>query len=191
MASIIRSIAYKNFYNFYGDFSANTYEFTEGLNIINADNGMGKSKMYNGILWILKDMVYDSDTREMDGVVHAALKILSQKAKREEFKPETAVRIIFDDERFRYTITKSIKYTRINASANPDDDEAWTVGMPLLEVKKDDLIGHTSSIVYDRDLQDEIIQERLLSRTLQTYSLLQGEAIDNIVDLSNLDNLKI
>ena len=74
MASVIKSIAFKNFYNFYGDFENNTFTFSEGLNIINADNGMGKSKMYNGFLWIIKDMVYDSDLREPDGVVHSAIK---------------------------------------------------------------------------------------------------------------------
>lgn len=35
MASIINSIAFKNFYNFYGDYSDNRYDFKEGLNIIN------------------------------------------------------------------------------------------------------------------------------------------------------------
>ena len=78
MASVIKSIAFKNFYNFYGDFENNTFTFSEGLNIINADNGMGKSKMYNGFLWIIKDMVYDSDLREPDGVVHSAIKIRSE-----------------------------------------------------------------------------------------------------------------
>lgn len=37
MASIINSIAFKNFYNFYGDYSDNRYDFKEGLNIINAE----------------------------------------------------------------------------------------------------------------------------------------------------------
>ena len=54
MATIIRSISFKNFYNYSGEYEHNTYEFTEGINIVNADNGMGKSKLYNGILWILK-----------------------------------------------------------------------------------------------------------------------------------------
>ena len=49
MASIINSIAFKNFYNFYGDYSDNRYDFKEGLNIINADNGMGN------VQWISLD----------------------------------------------------------------------------------------------------------------------------------------
>jgi hypothetical protein len=38
----------------------NTYRFKEGINIVNADNNMGKSKFYSTIRWILKDEVYDS-----------------------------------------------------------------------------------------------------------------------------------
>ena len=71
MASIINYNSFKNFYNFYGDYSDNRYDFKEGLNIINADNGMGKSKMFNGFLWILQDMVYDSDTRRKETVANA------------------------------------------------------------------------------------------------------------------------
>ena len=44
MGTIIKSIAFENFYNYYGSFEDNTYEFTEGINIINADNNLGKSK---------------------------------------------------------------------------------------------------------------------------------------------------
>lgn len=44
---------------------------------------MGKSKMFNGFLWILQDMVYDSDTRRKETVVNAAMKMLSEKAKLE------------------------------------------------------------------------------------------------------------
>ena len=58
MASIINSISFKNFFNYYGEYDENTtYEFKEGINIIVADNGAGKSKLFNSLLWIFKDKV--------------------------------------------------------------------------------------------------------------------------------------
>ena len=50
MATIIRSVAFQNFYNYYGSFEHNQYDFTTGVNIVNADNNMGKSKFYNGFM---------------------------------------------------------------------------------------------------------------------------------------------
>ena len=57
MGTFIKSIAFQNFYNYYGDFKENIYTFKEGINIINADNNMGKSKFYNGFLWLLQDVI--------------------------------------------------------------------------------------------------------------------------------------
>ena len=64
MGTLIKSISFQNFYNYYGSYEDNTYTFKEGINIINADNNMGKSKFYNGFLWILRDEVYDSDEKK-------------------------------------------------------------------------------------------------------------------------------
>ena len=183
MASIINSIAFKNFYNFYGDFSDNWYNFTEGLNIINADNGMGKSKMYNGFLWILQDLVYDSDSRRKEAVTSAAMKMLSEKAKSES-GTECGVQIVFDDDTNQYTITKSIKFTKTY-----NTEEPWKTSPMVTDVKVENLITHNTSIVYDINHQNEIIKERLISPAMLSYSLLQGEAIDDIVDLSNSKNL--
>lgn len=188
MASIIRSIAFKNFYNFYGDYEDNTYEFNEGLNIINADNGMGKSKLFNGILWILQDQVYDSDDRQKYGVMHAALKILSKKAK-SEMSPEAGVKIVYEDQDNRYTVTKELRFKRKSATSNPEDADSWNLGNMYVEVKKRDLVKQTDTVVYDTAKQEEIIKDRLVSRELLTYSLLQGEAIDDIVNLSNSSKL--
>ena len=68
MGTIIKSIAFQNFYNYYGGLQDNKFCFTSGINIISADNNMGKSKFYNGILWILKDQVYDSDDKKFKPV---------------------------------------------------------------------------------------------------------------------------
>ena len=65
MGTIIRSISFCNFYNYYGSYEDNTYTFTEGINIINADNNMGKSKFYNGFLWVLGVLVFDSGLKNI------------------------------------------------------------------------------------------------------------------------------
>ena len=58
MSTVIRSISFKNFYNYSGDYKNNTYEFSEGINVVNADNGMGKSKLFNGFFFILRDKAF-------------------------------------------------------------------------------------------------------------------------------------
>lgn len=184
MASIIKSIAFQNFYNFYGGFEDNHFLFKEGLNIINADNGMGKSKMYNGFLWIIKDFVYDSDERTFESVEQAAIKMASEKAKAEKDVVDFGVRLVFEDEVNQYSITKSIKLTRDNSSL-----EGWRVSSQQTDVTETNSITHNSAVIYDVSKKEMIIKDRLLAPAMQSYSLLQGEAIDNIVDLSNSSNL--
>lgn len=95
MGTIIKSISFHNFYNYYGSYEDNTYTFTEGINIINADNNMGKSKFYNGFLWILRDEVYDSDEKKIMPVDESYYKMISGKARREYNELTIGVRIVF------------------------------------------------------------------------------------------------
>ena len=80
------------------------------------------------------------------------------------------------------SITKTIKLTKDYAS------NGWLASNPKTEVLEVDGLTHNSNVVYDLQQQD-VIKQRLLSPSMQPYSLLQGEAIDNIVDLSNSNNL--
>lgn len=189
MATVIRSIAFNNFYNYYGDYSINQYNFKEGLNIVNADNGMGKSKLFNGILWILKDEVYDSDRRITTSIKNTPLKVLSDKAKLENTATKSGVKIIFDEGKFRYTVEKSFSFTKKRGDASTSNPEDWKIGEMRIDVSKTELISNKTSIVYEIDEQKDIIQNKLISPAMQSYALLQGEAIDDIVDLSNSSKL--
>lgn len=178
MATIIKSIALKNFYNYYGDFEQNCYEFTEGLNIINADNNLGKSKFYNGVLWILKDEVYDSDLNLSLSVQESLLKMASDKAKAEKDIFETAVRMIVRQDAKEYTIIKSVTYRK-----NEDDWEPGKVEMSVTETEEDRTIP-----IYDSSRQKDIIH-KIIPTELLNYVLLQGESLERLVDSSSAGGL--
>ncbi len=188
MSTIIKSISFHNFYNFYGSYDINKYRFTQGVNIINADNGMGKSKIYNGILWLLCNQLYDSDKRAKVSITDSPLKMLSDKAKIEHDSSECGVQIIFEDEKYIYTVTKSIAYTKKRHNASTSNSDDWSISSPKTEVKEQNKINGNTRPVYDIDEQKTIVN-RIIDPSLQTYALLQGEAIDNIVDLSNSTRL--
>lgn len=173
MGTIIKSIAFENFYNYYGSFEDNTYEFTEGINIINADNNLGKSKFYNGFLWILKDEVYDSDEKRLCGVKDSYIKMLSNKARRESNPVEMGVRVVYENGGILYTITKTVMF---------DGDTA----KPYCEVIKTDSNGDLP--IPDLDDQKEAIR-RMIPADMERYALLQGESMERLVDLSTLTGL--
>ena len=186
MATIIRSISFKNFYNYSGEYEHNTYEFAEGINIVNADNGMGKSKLYNGILWILKNKVYDSDTRQPIDIMSCPLKVLSDKAKgSDDMSLESGVKLVYEDDSYQYTIEKTIAFTKTTQNARFNNTRDWVIGDVSALVTKC-AIDSTSRpiIIYNIEEQNAIIKN-LIVPAMQPYALLQGEAIDNIVDLSN------
>lgn len=189
MATIIRSIAFKNFYNFYGEYEQNSYKFSEGLNIINADNGAGKSKIYNGFLWVIKGQVYDSDIRAIVKDDYEPLKLLSDKAKLENNEVETGVRIVFDNNGERYTVEKRIRYTKRIPNASTSNSDDWDISNAWVDVVCMNLASHDSHSIYDERDKEDILQNRLISPEMQSYALLQGEAIDEIVDLSNAKQL--
>ena len=112
MATIIKSVSFQNFYNYYGSFSENTYRFKEGVNIVNADNNMGKSKFYNGILWILKDTVYDSDLKRIVNAASSFQKMASGKAILEEPNFEMGVNIIFVEWGNKYSVSKIVQFKK-------------------------------------------------------------------------------
>ena len=190
MSTIIKSISFKNFYNYSGDYDRNTYVFTKGINIVNADNGMGKSKLYNGFLWILKNKVYDSDTRQPVDIMSSPLKVLSDQAKgSDEVTLETGVRLVYEDDHYQYSIEKTISFTRTTPNASFNNTREWRIGDIVTLVTKSSLNALSRPIiVYEVSEKDAIIRN-LIVPAMQPYALLQGEAIDNIVDLSNSTTL--
>ena len=177
MGTLIKSIAFENFYNYYGSYKDNLYEFTEGINIINADNNMGKSKFYNGFLWLLKDKVYDSDDKKFWDASASYERMASAKAKREEDSFVMGVRIIYKNDGFTYTVEKCVRFEK--------EEFIWKT-IPTLVVSRLDENGDLP--ILDVNEQQEIIR-RLIPVDMEKYAMLQGESMETIVDLSTKDGL--
>ena len=190
MASIIKSIAFKNFFNYYGDFDNTTYHFEEGVNIIVADNGAGKSKFFNAFLWLFYDQVLDSDDKQKKNVKDFAVKIISDKAKNETSIGEsvqTGIRLEYSTGRYNYQITKSFTATRISEKIT--DFDSWQITINDLEVDKTDHILPKYKPVYDAEEKQKVISQ-LIVPTLRQYSFFQGEEVDKMIDFSKKSSIE-
>lgn len=177
MATIIKSVCFQNFYNYYGSFDYNTYNFKEGINIVNADNNMGKSKFYNGILWILKDTVYDSDLKRMVSASSSFLKMASGKALNEETKFDVGVKIVFIENSDKYSVSKIVQFRK--------EDDSWITNEKLDILQT---IDNQDIPVFDIVDKERIIK-KIIPAELMNYALLQGESMEELVDLSSHNGL--
>lgn len=178
MGTLIKSISFQNFYNYYGSYEENTYTFREGINIINADNNMGKSKFYNGFLWILRDEVYDSDEKKIYSVSASCFKMMSAKARYESAEFEMGVRIIYENDGITYNVCKSVTCKKL------DGDWDYQERADVMKTE-----GNSDLPLLDKDEKLAAIR-RLIPAEMEKYSLLQGESMERLVDLSTLDGLE-
>ena len=190
MASIINSISFKNFFNYYGDFEDTRYDFEEGVNIVVADNGAGKSKFFNAFLWLFYDQVLDSDDKIKKGIKDIAVKIISDKAKNETAigdNVETGIQIEYSTGRWKYQITKSFTATRIRENITSFD--SWQVILNDIEVNQTDHILPKYKPVYDAEEKSNIIKQLILPN-LRQYSFFQGEEVDSIIDFGKKSSIE-
>lgn len=190
MASIINSISFKNFFNYYGDFEETRYDFDEGVNIIVADNGAGKSKFFNAFLWLFYDQILDSDDKIKKGIKDVAVKIISDKAKNETpigNSVETGIQIEYSTGRWKYQITKSFTATRIRENITSFD--SWQIIINDIEVNQTDHVLPKYKPVYDADEKNNIIKKLILPN-LRQYSFFQGEEVDSMIDFGKKSSIE-
>ena len=191
MASIINSISFNNFYNYYGSFEDNRYELKQGINIIVADNGAGKSKFFNAFLWLFDDQVLDSEDKIRKNIKDVYTRIISDKAKKETAVRRTVTCAIQVEYTFgtrnKYQITKSFTLTKL--SEDLSDPNSWQFFINPTEINKTDLVLTKYKPVYDEDEKRKII-DRLIDTNFRKYSFFQGEEVDDIIDFSEKSSIE-
>lgn len=178
MATVIKSVSFQNFYNYFGEFDDNTYFFKEGINIVNADNNMGKSKFFNGILWILKDIVVDSDRRNKEVLAESSFhKMASGKAMNLGDDFDMGVKIVFINNGDKYSVSKVVQFNK--------DGLKWKTN-ELLDIIE--TINNRDIPVLDLYEKKQVIK-KIIPTELMNYALLQGESMETLVDLSSHNGL--
>jgi DNA sulfur modification protein DndD len=132
-----------------------------------------KSKFYNGILWILKDEVYDSDSKKTEQAKVSFSKMVSGKAKTEETEFDMGVKIVFEEDNTQYSVSKMV---RCKKGAT---DWAFTERLDVSETAN----GRTIPIQDIEDKKNRI--QKIIPVELRNYALLQGESMERLVDLSS------
>lgn len=193
MAIIINSISLNNFFNFYGGYERNIYEFNEGLNVIVADNMFGKTKLFSAFSWILTDEVVDSDNekKQIVQVENFMPQMISDKAKAEASIDESircSVLLNFSDNDFEYEVEKSITATKIG-EGSPTDLKNWECTHNDVSVSKKDRVKFDFFSIHDQDDKIDVIN-KIIKPEFRQYALLRGEAVDRILDFSNKNSLK-
>ncbi len=191
MASIINSISFKNFFNYYDDYEKNKYDLDKGVNIIVADNGAGKSKFFNAFLWLFKGVILDSDDKVEKSIKDVFVKIISDKAKNETSIHDNVtcgIRVEYSyGSLWKYEITKSFIATRIGEEIT--SPESWQFFENETEVNKTELVLIKYKPVYDEDEKRKII-DKLIMPKFRRYSFLQGEEVDNIIDFTKKSSIE-
>jgi len=138
---------------------------------------MGKSKFYNGILWILKDTVYDSDLKRMVNAPSSFKKMASGKALNEETNFDMGINITFIENVDRYSVSKIVQFTKVG--------DSWRTNEKLDILQT---IDNRDIPILDQADKDKIVQ-KIIPVELMNYALLQGESMEQLVDLSSHNGL--
>tara|TARA_R110000737_G_scaffold353219_1_gene403218 strand:- start:3023 stop:5173 length:2151 start_codon:yes stop_codon:yes gene_type:complete len=165
---IIRKIQIDNYLCYY---DSNTFELSEGLNIILGENGEGKTKFFESIDWL-----FNGENRELDMLVSA--KKLNETEIGESFR----VRVSMTVEQYgeKSIITKSFLAKKEKAN------ECSTSSF-MIEGISENSSGERTQV------DGQTLLDRIFPFQIRKYSMFKGEAELNIFEsdsaLTNLINL--
>jgi len=165
---IIRKIQIENYLCYY---DTNTFELSNGLNIILGENGEGKTKFYEAIDWL-----FNGENRELDMLVSA--KKLNEAEIGESFRVRVSMTV--DQDGKKSIITKS--FLAMKEKAN----HCYTSSF-MIEGIEENKIGERIQV------DGKTLLDNIFPFQIRKYSMFKGEAELNIFEsesaLTDLINL--
>lgn len=191
---IIKNITIENFQCYY---ERQKLEFSEGLNIVIANGGKGKSKLFNAFYWVLFGDIYITsvgwcNTNGLPFSSKFAMQSYEFLNERALFNTNVGDKVVAsvqleldDDKGCNYVIERSVSATRLDFD-NWHSDEAWDVTQSILRVSFDSPTG--TKIFNDLMAEDKIKQ--LFPDGIRDYIWFQGESLESLIDFRKKETLK-
>lgn len=162
---IIRKIQIDNYLCYY---DTNTFELSEGLNIILGENGEGKTKFFESIDWL-----FNGENRQLDTLVSA------KKLNETEIGDSFRVRVSLTAEQYgeKSIITKSFLVKKENINE-------CSTSSYMVEGISENNSGERIQV------DGQVLLDRIFPFQIRKYSMFKGEAELNIFESENaLENL--
>jgi DNA sulfur modification protein DndD len=165
---IIRKVQIDNYLCYY---DTNTFELSEGLNIILGENGEGKTKFFEAVDWL-----FNGENRELDMLVSA------KKLNETEFGDSFSVRVSMTVDQYgeKSIITRSFL-------AKKDKENECSTSSFMIEGISENSSGERTQV------DGQALLDRIFPFQIRKYSMFKGESELNIFEsdsaLANLINL--
>lgn len=191
---IIKSISIENFKSYYG--SNNSFDFSEGLNIISGHEGSGKSNLFDAFMWVLFDRI--SGMKRNERLSEDNVKYVNDRIKNEYFigklegkiKCSVKLDVIIPHEKNRHyqIIKEKIVFLKNNHSGDSIfDRNVWGYENSELIVKWEDSNYNTNE-KFNENARTEL--DRIFPEKIRKYIWFQGEQLNELLDFENKDTLE-
>jgi DNA sulfur modification protein DndD len=167
---------------YYGE---NTFDFTEGINVIIGDNGYGKSKLYDAFYWVMYNQCFDTSVKKFRATSQLKRSIVSDKAFNEVDSGivTTSVKLTFHDldKDSVYIIERTYNINKLGDDIREDKDSE------KIYYKKD--LSYLNAKVVSDSAHIEQINNYILPENIKPYMWFQGEQVESIIDFNKQDTL--
>lgn len=174
----INSIRLKNFVCFLDE----SFKFSEGLNVISAKNGAGKSQLFNAFYWTLFGEIYDRNQgfiKENEDVLVPDFYRLTDSP--EDFKTLVKINLTSynvidqtDNDELIYEFEREVRFKRENG----------VIKVKIPSTLQISYVQHGETEYINASLHDEVI-ERLIPQKIRKFMWYVGETMKDLIDFEN------
>lgn len=183
MGVVIKKIQLKNWFGYKGEYDENSFEFSDGVNIIVATNDIGKSKLHNAFRWIIDDKVIlkNIETNKHE-IVTINMNNINEVLNQTTYNNLSNVDNISLGIKMTYQVTNSRGDSKIRILTKEivcrKDDHQIKFSKPNYRVEKIERENvRTATEDYNECLKE------LMRNNLKDYFLVQGENVENLTAL--------